>query len=103
MGAGYTAHACGGSRTDRARAGGGANACARTQRSAPRRRTAGRWRPRKWRRQIAAIEARLDALKQRLYFPPIKGFRLVPTVCCSRGVLTPAMSHHGLRESWDCQ
>jgi len=29
--------------------------------------------------QIASIEARLDALKQRLYFPPIKGFRF-PTV-----------------------
>ena len=28
--------------------------------------------------QIASVEARLDALKQRLYFPPIKGFRLVP-------------------------
>ena len=25
--------------------------------------------------QIASIEARLDALKQRLYFSPIKGFR----------------------------
>ena len=25
--------------------------------------------------QIASVEARLDALKQRLYFPPIKGFR----------------------------
>ena len=27
--------------------------------------------------QIASVETRLDALKQRLYFPPIKGFRLV--------------------------
>ena len=25
--------------------------------------------------QIAATEARLDALKQRLYFPPVKGFK----------------------------
>ena len=25
--------------------------------------------------QITSVEARLDALKQRLYFPPIKGFR----------------------------
>ena len=33
--------------------------------------------------QIASIEARLDALKQRLYFPPIKDFRLVPPLCCS--------------------
>lgn len=25
--------------------------------------------------QIASTEARLDALKQRLYFPPVKGYR----------------------------
>jgi hypothetical protein len=27
--------------------------------------------------QIASTEARLDALKQRLYFPPLKGYRLL--------------------------
>ncbi len=52
--------------------------------------------------QIASIEARLDALKQRLYFPPIKGFRSVHTICCSRGVqasaVVPAMGCHALRE-----
>ena len=29
--------------------------------------------------QIASVEARLDALKHRLYFPPIKGFRSMAT------------------------
>lgn len=46
--------------------------------------------------QIASVEARLDALKHRLYFPPIKGFRSVPVT----GFTSQIVVLHQLAPQW---